>query len=51
MKNGESAEIVVVRNAGMIGISLFMGGESTLSRAIVQNAGQAYRPESTGTQG
>jgi CRP-like cAMP-binding protein len=43
MKNGESAEIAVVGNEGMVGIALFMGGESTLSRAIVQNAGHAYR--------
>lgn len=43
MKNGESAEIAVVGNEGMIGIALFMGGESTMSRAIVQNAGHAYR--------
>ena len=45
MKNGESAEIAVVGNEGMIGIALFMGGESTISRAIVQNAGNAYRME------
>lgn len=43
MQNGESAEIAVVGNEGMIGIALFMGGESTMSRAIVQNAGHAYR--------
>jgi CRP-like cAMP-binding protein len=43
MKNGESAEIAIVGNDGMIGVSLFMGGESTPSRAIVQNAGHAYR--------
>lgn len=43
MKNGESAEIAVVGNDGMIGIALFMGGGSTMSRAIVQNAGYAYR--------
>jgi CRP-like cAMP-binding protein len=43
MKNGESAEIAVVGNEGMVGIALFMGGESTISRAIVQNAGRAYR--------
>ena len=43
MKNGESAEIAVVGNEGVIGIALFMGGESTISRAIVQNAGHAYR--------
>ena len=43
MKNGESAEIAIVGNEGIIGIALFMGGESTQSRAIVQNAGHAYR--------
>ena len=43
MKNSESAEIAIVGNEGMIGIALFMGGESTMSRAIVQNAGHAYR--------
>lgn len=43
MKNGESAEIAVVGNEGMIGIALFMGGDSTMSRAVVQNAGHAYR--------
>src|SRR6187549_705223 len=43
MKNGESAEIAIVGNEGMIGIALFMGGGSTMSRAIVQNAGFAYR--------
>lgn len=43
MQSGDSAEIAVVGNEGMIGIALFMGGESTMSRAIVQNAGHAYR--------
>lgn len=43
MKNGESAEIAIVGNEGVIGIALFMGGDSTMSRAIVQNAGFAYR--------
>jgi CRP-like cAMP-binding protein len=43
MKNGESAEIAIVGNEGMIGVALFMGGDSTMSRAIVQNAGQAFR--------
>jgi CRP-like cAMP-binding protein len=43
MKNGESAEIAVVGNDGMVGISLFMGGDSTSSRALVQSAGGAYR--------
>jgi len=43
MENGASAEIAVTGNEGMVGISLFMGGGSTPSRAIVQSAGQAYR--------
>jgi CRP-like cAMP-binding protein len=43
MKNGESAEIAVVGNEGVVGVSLFMGGESTSSRALVQSAGGAFR--------
>ena len=43
MADGASAEIAVVGNEGVIGIALFMGGETTPSRAIVQSAGQAYR--------
>jgi len=43
MEDGASAEISVVGNEGLIGIALFMGGESTPSRAIVQSAGSAYR--------
>lgn len=43
MQNGASAEISVIGYEGIIGISLFMGGESTPSRALVQSAGQAYR--------
>ncbi len=43
MESGASAEISVVGNEGIIGVSLFMGGESTPSRAIVQSAGTAYR--------
>ncbi len=43
MKNGESAEIAIVGNEGMIGIPLFMGGDSTMSRGVVQNSGYAYR--------
>ena len=43
MENGASAEIAVVGNEGMLGISLFMGGETTPSRAVVQSAGNAYR--------
>lgn len=43
MESGASAEIAVVGNEGMVGISLFMGGESTPSRAVVQSAGHAYQ--------
>jgi len=43
LENGASAEIAVVGNEGLIGIALFMGGETTPSRAIVQSAGHAYR--------
>ena len=43
MENGDSAEIGVVGNEGIVGISLFMGGESTPSRAVVQSAGQGLR--------
>jgi CRP-like cAMP-binding protein len=43
MKNGESAEIAVVGNEGVLGVSLFLGGWSTSSRALVQSAGGAYR--------
>lgn len=43
MQNGASAEISVVGKEGLVGISLFMGGESTPSRAVVQSAGYAYR--------
>ncbi|MCS9557103.1 Crp/Fnr family transcriptional regulator, partial [Pseudomonas aeruginosa] len=43
MEDGASAEISVVGNEGLIGVAVFMGGESTPSRAIVQSAGHAYR--------
>ena len=43
LEDGASAEISVVGNDGLIGIALFMGGETTPSRAIVQSAGYAYR--------
>jgi CRP-like cAMP-binding protein len=43
MESGASAEIAVVGNEGIIGVSLFMGGESTPSRAVVQSAGHGYR--------
>ena len=43
LENGASAEIAVVGHEGVVGISIFMGGETTPSRAVVQSAGKAYR--------
>jgi CRP-like cAMP-binding protein len=43
MEDGDSAEIAVVGNEGIVGISLFMGGQSTPSRAVVQSAGHGFR--------
>ena len=43
LANGSSAEIAVTGNEGVVGISLFMGGETTPSRAVVQSAGRGYR--------
>lgn len=43
MEDGSSAEIAVVGNDGLVGIALFMGGETTSSRAVVQSAGFGYR--------
>ena len=43
MEDGSSAEIAVVGHEGMVGVALFMGGETTPSRAVVQSAGHAYR--------
>jgi CRP-like cAMP-binding protein len=43
MEDGASAEIAVVGNEGLVGVALFMGGETTPSRAVVQSAGCAYR--------
>jgi CRP-like cAMP-binding protein len=43
MENGASAEIAITGNDGLVGVSLFMGGESTPSRAVVQSAGNGYR--------
>jgi CRP-like cAMP-binding protein len=43
LADGSSAEIAVVGNDGLIGIALFMGGETTPNRAVVQSAGHAYR--------
>jgi CRP-like cAMP-binding protein len=42
-ENGASAEVAVVGNEGIVGVSLFLGGETTTSRAVVQSAGHAYR--------
>jgi len=43
MENGSSAEIAVVGNEGIVGVALFMGGQTMPNRAIVQSAGHAYR--------
>lgn len=43
LENGASAEIAVVGNEGIVGISIFMGGETTPSRAVVQSAGKCFR--------
>src|SRR4030095_14011178 len=43
MNDGGSAEIAVVGNDGLIGMSLYLGGDTTASRAVVQNAGFAYQ--------
>jgi CRP-like cAMP-binding protein len=43
LKDGASAEIAVVGNEGLVGISLFMGGETISNRAVVQSAGKGYR--------
>ena len=43
LKDGSSAEIAVTGNDGLVGIALFMGGESTPSQAVVQSAGHGYR--------
>jgi CRP-like cAMP-binding protein len=43
LENGASAEIALVGNEGIVGVSLFMGGESTPSRAVVQSAGHGFR--------
>ena len=46
LENGASAEIAVVGNEGVVGVSLFMGGETTPSRAVVQSEGCAFRMSS-----
>jgi len=47
MEDGASAEIAITGNCGLVGISLFMGGETTPSRAVVQSAGNGYRIKSS----
>lgn len=47
MEDGASAEIAVVGHEGVVGISIFMGGGSTPSRAVVQSAGWAFRLRAT----
>ena len=50
LANGTSTEIAVVGNEGVVGISLFMGGESTPSRAVVQRGGQGLRVDAQATK-
>ena len=50
MEDGASAEIAVVGKEGILGIALFMGGETTPSRAIVQSAGHGIPPQGAVTQ-
>ena len=45
MGNGASAEIAMVGNMGIVGVASFLGGDTILNRAVVRNAGQAYRLE------
>jgi CRP-like cAMP-binding protein len=47
MDDGATTEIAIVGNEGIVGVSLFMGGESTTSRAVVQSAGMGYRLKSS----
>jgi CRP-like cAMP-binding protein len=48
MEDGASAEIAIIGNEGMVGVSLLMGGDSSASRTIVQSAGEGYRMKSEG---
>ena len=43
MENGASAEIAIAGNEGLVGICLFMGGDTTTTRAVVQSAGEGFR--------
>lgn len=47
LENGASAEIAVVGNEGLVGISIFMGGETATSRAVVQSKGYGYKIKSS----
>lgn len=47
MKDGDSSEVAMVGNEGMVGVSLFMGGEATMGRAVVQSDGHAFRLKGT----
>jgi len=49
-REGESAEVGVVGNDGVVGISLFMGGNATSNQAVVQSAGQGYRMHAQGVR-
>jgi CRP-like cAMP-binding protein len=51
MEDGASAEIAVVGNEGLVGISLFMGGETTPSRCVVQSAGEGFRMRAQALKG
>jgi len=42
MENGSSAEIGIVGNDGLVGIAIFMGGDTTPNRAVVQSAGKTF---------
>ncbi|MDT7543518.1 MAG: hypothetical protein QOE33_3422 [Acidobacteriota bacterium] len=50
MLNGSTAEVGLVGNEGLVGIALFMGGETTPNRAIVQGAGEAYKMSASAMQ-
>jgi hypothetical protein len=47
LEDGASAEIAIVGNDGILGISLFMGGDTTPSRAVVQSAGDGFQLEAS----
>ena len=47
LENGATAEIGIIGNEGVVGITVFLGGESTISRSVVQSAGRAYRLRSS----